>query len=153
MKTLVIFILSSIFALFLGLFILPQKVELIRFIDIQARPEKVWSSIATVEGWDSWDPYQQKASGDMRPWTEGELRITAVDADKQEIRYSISVHDTEGDLSLALKPANEGVILRWHHSYVGGYWPWERVSNWFDRSALALKFDEGLVRLKHNAEK
>ena len=119
--------LISLFSLFLGLFILPEKVELIRFVDIEARPEKVWSSIATVKGWDSWDPHLKKAIGDMRPWTEGELRIVSVDADKQEVKYTISTRSAAGDLSLALKPANEGVILRWHHSYVGGYWPWERL--------------------------
>lgn len=152
MKLFLIGIVASLFALFLGLFILPQEVELIRFMDIQARPEAVWSSISTVEAWDSWEPYQKKASGNARPWSDGVLTITSVDPDKQEIRYVVSTKEAKGDLSLALKPANEGVIVRWHHSYKGGYWPWERVENWFSRADLALKFDEGLYKLRSNLE-
>jgi hypothetical protein len=152
MKTFIITLVASLSALLLGLFILPQKVELIRFIDIKARPEVVWSSISTVSAWDEWEPYQGKAVGDVRPWTDGTLSIVSVDADKQEIKYSVTTKQAQGDLSLALKPANEGVIVRWHHSYIGGYWPWDRVSNWFARADLALKFDEGLQQLKTNLE-
>lgn len=152
MRTFVVVLLGCVVSLFLGLFILPQKVELIRFVDIQARPERVWESISTVQAWDSWEPYKKKAEGTSRPWKEGMLSIVSVDADKQEIRYEITVQEGAGDLSLGLKPAGEGVTLRWHHSYVGGYWPWERVSNWFERSQLALTFDEGLQQLKQNLE-
>ena len=151
-KKISIFIFCSLFALFLGLFILPQKVELIRFIDIQARPEKVWSHMSTVEQWDDWDPYSQKAMGETRPWKTGNLIITNVDADKQEIRYKISQGEAEGDLSLGVKPANEGTMVRWHHSYVGGYWPWERVSNWLARGKFALELQQGLEQLKEVAE-
>ena len=153
MKVLLIGIVASLFSLFLGLFILPQEVELIRFVDIQAQPEEVWSSISTVKAWDSWEPYNKKADGDSRPWSEGVLTIVSVDPDKQEIRYEVSANEAKGDLSLALKPADEGVILRWHHSYKGGYLPWERVENWFSRAELALKFDEGLNQLRANLEK
>ena len=152
MKTLIVVLLGSISSLFLGLFILPQKVELIRFVDIQARPDQVWDSISTVQAWDSWDPYKKKSEGTSRPWKEGVLSIVSVDPDKQEIRYQITVDEGAGDLSLGMKPAGEGVTLRWHHSYVGGYWPWERIVNWFDRSKLALTFDEGLQQLKQNVE-
>lgn len=153
MKGILIGIVSVLFSLFLGLFILPQEVELIRFVDIQAQPEEVWSSISTVAAWDSWEPYKKKANGDSRPWREGALTIVSVDPDKQEIRYEVNANDAKGDLSLAMKPANEGVILRWHHSYKGGYLPWERVQNWFSRADLALKFDEGLNQLRINLEK
>ena len=152
MKTVLIVSIICCVSLFLGLFILPQKVELIRFVDINARPEKVWDAISNVQGWDSWDPFQKKADGDSRPWIDGELSIVSRDADKQEIRYLVSFQDAQGDLSLGLKPANEGVTVRWHHSYVGGYWPWDRVSNWFARSELALTFDKGLAQLKQNLE-
>ncbi|MAA78882.1 MAG: hypothetical protein CL916_06445 [Deltaproteobacteria bacterium] len=153
MKIFIVGTFASLFSLLLGLFILPQEVELIRFMDIQAQPEVVWSSIATVEAWDAWEPYKKKASGNTRPWSEGMLTIVSVDPDKQEIRYEIDANEAKGDLSLALKPANEGVIVRWHHRYKGGYWPWERVDNWFSRAELALKFDEGLHQLRINLEK
>jgi len=151
-KTAIIFLLSSLLALLLGLFILPQKVEVIRFIDIKAQPETVWSYISTVERWDAWDPYQKKAVGEKRPWKEGELSITNVDADKQEIKYEISIQEGQGDMSLGIKPANEGTVVRWHHSYVGGYWPWERVPNWLNRGKFALELQDGLERLKKVAE-
>ena len=153
MKTVIGFVLGSCLALFLGLFILPQKVELIRFVDIKARPEIVWQHIVDVKAWDKWDPWQGQAQGDTRPWDGGMLKITSRDADKQEIRYTVSVLSTEGDISLAVKPAGEGTLLRWHHSYVGGYWPWERVPNWFSRGKLALHLDEGLQKLKREIEK
>ena len=102
MRLFSISIIASLFSLFLGLFILPQEIELIRFVDIEAQPEDVWSSIATVKAWDSWDPYKMKASGDSRPWREGILTIVSVDPDKQEIRYEVSSKEAKGDLSLAL---------------------------------------------------
>lgn len=152
MKPIVIFLCASFFALFLGLFMLPQQVEMIRFIDIKARPEKVWMNIATVKGWDSWDPYKKNSQQNTRPWKEGDLTITAVDADKQEIKYTISINDGEGDISLGLKPANEGTVVRWRHSYVGGYWPWERVPNWLNRGKFALELQDGLEKLKQISE-
>ena len=152
-KTVIGFGVGSCVALFLGLFILPQKVELIRFIDIEARPEIVWQQIVDVQVWDKWDPWGGTAQGEVRPWDDGVLKITSRDSDKQEIRYTVSVLETEGDISLAVKPAEEGTVLRWHHSYVGGDWPWDRVSNWFNRGKLALHLDEGLKKLKKEIEK
>ena len=152
-KTILGFVFGGMTAFVLGLFILPQKVELIRFVDIEARPEKVWQHIVDVQAWDAWDPWEGKAQGDKRPWKEGSLSIHSVDPDTQEIIYKIDALEGEGDISLAVKPAQEGTVLRWRHSYVGGYWPWDRVPNWLNRSSLSLQLDEGLKKLKKEVEK
>ena len=55
----------------IGLFMMPPKIELIRYVDVKAPPEKIWTHLSTVEAWDSWDPWAGKASNGKRPWKEG----------------------------------------------------------------------------------
>ena len=69
----------------IGIFMMPPKIEIIRYIDVEAPPDKVWSHVSTVEAWDSWDPWSGKAKNGKRPWKEGVLTIEKVNIDKQEI--------------------------------------------------------------------
>ncbi len=136
-----------------GVFMMPPKIELIRYVDVEAPPEKIWTHLATAEAWDSWDPWSGKATAGKRPWKEGTLTITEVNVDKQEVRYVIDMADGQGDISLGIKPANEGTTIRWYHIYEGEYAPWYRLRNWLNRGAFALELDKGLRQLKEQVEK
>ena len=137
----------------IGIFMMPPKIEIIRYVDVKAPPEKIWPHISTVEAWDSWDPWSGQAKKGQRPWKDGVLTIASVNVDKQEIQYTIDVENTKGDISLGIKPADEGTTIRWYHSYEGEYAPWYRLRNWLNRGSLALELDHGLEKLKEQVEK
>ena len=40
---------------FFGLFILPQKIEMVRFIEFVGERDVVWSNIDQIEDWDTWE--------------------------------------------------------------------------------------------------
>ena len=153
LKNIVVVLGLTALTFLIGVFMMPPKIELIRYVDVKAPPEKIWTHISTVEAWDSWDPWAGQAVDGKRPWKEGVLTITEVNIDKQEIRYAIDVADGQGDISLGIKPADEGTTIRWYHSYEGKYAPWYRLKNWLNRGSFALELDQGLSQLKEQVEK
>ena len=50
----------SIVSFIIGLFILPQKVEIVRFVEIATDRETVWNHLDEIEDWDSWDSFGHK---------------------------------------------------------------------------------------------
>ena len=56
----------SVVSFVLGLFILPQKVEMVRFVEFSAERDDVWQHIDQIEDWDTWDAWghQHKKNGE-----------------------------------------------------------------------------------------
>ena len=144
----------SIVSFIIGLFILPQKVEIVRFVEISADREMVWKHLDEIEDWDSWDTFghkhEKKDGTTMRPFAkdeyEGNLVFTKVDAEEFRIYYELDKNDGAGDLFVERTP--DGVRVFWHHSYMCGFGPFSRMIHWLNRGKLALELDKSLVKLQ-----
>ena len=144
----------SILSFILGLFILPQKVEIVRFVEISTDRETVWNHIDEIEDWDSWDSFGHKHNNKngfiTRPFAkdeyEGNLSFTKVDIEEFRIYYELDKNDGAGDLFVERTP--DGVRVFWHHSYMCGFGPFSRMIHWLSRGKLALEIDKSLVKLQ-----
>ena len=145
--------LVGLVAFFFGVFILPQEIQIIRWMEIDAPQERVWGAVSTVESWDQWDPWGSVAQNGKRLWKDGEqLSFSDVDQNRQRIRYKLDKDSASGTVFLDPKPGNQGVWVKWEHKYTCGYSPVERLKHWLNRGQLALQLDEGLKKLKTAAE-
>ncbi len=133
----------------LGLFILPQKVELVRLREYPIPVEQVWAEVDSLEDWDSWDPWGHKAEQSVRPFAseehKGELQLTSVDQEGRRLTYKVDAKSAEGDIFVEKIP--DGARVFWHHSYMSEFGPFSRMNHWLRRGRLALEFDKGLENL------
>ena len=154
----------SILSFVLGLFILPQKVEVVRFVAFDGERDVVWEHINTIEDWDKWDAWghvsqnsanekdtlltqetirtRMFATGDY----QGNLSFRKIDPEEYRVYYTLDAHNAEGDLFVERTP--DGVRVFWHHSYMCGFSPFSRMTHWLTRGKLALELDQGLQKLQ-----
>ena len=144
----------SIVSFVIGLFILPQKVEIVRFVEISAERETVWKHIDQIEDWDAWDTFghkHEKKNGTStrlfaKDEYEGNLSFIEVDTEEFRIFYELDQKNGAGDLFVERTP--DGVRVFWHHSYMCGFGPFSRMIHWLSRGKLALELDKSLEKLQ-----
>ena len=133
----------------LGLFILPQKVELVRMKEYPESADRVWEKVNAIEDWDSWDPWGYKYEGDTRGFGseehKGVLSFTTVDDGQRRLMYSVDAKLAGGDIFVEKIP--DGARVFWHHSYHSDFGPFSRMNHWLRRGRLALELDQGLNNL------
>ena len=144
----------SVVSFICGLFILPQKVEMVRFVEFPGNQTEVFKHIDQLEDWDAWDAWghkhQKKGTELHRPFAigeyEGTLSLTQVDDTEFRVYYELDRNNGAGDLFVERTP--DGVRVFWHHSYTCGFGPFSRMMHWLGRGKLALDLDKGLVKLQ-----
>ena len=166
----------SILSFVLGLFILPQKVEVVRFVAFDGERDVVWEHINTIEDWDKWDAWghvsqnpvsqnhiDQNIDQNIDPKNaseqeairsrmfatgeyQGNLSFVKIDSEEYRVYYKLDEHNAEGDLFVERTP--DGVRVFWHHSYMCGFSPFSRMTHWLTRGKLALELDQGLQNLQ-----
>ncbi|MBM75092.1 MAG: hypothetical protein CMK59_06810 [Proteobacteria bacterium] len=143
------FIGFAVVSFFLGLFILPQKVELVRIKEYPVSADQVWSKVNTIEGWDAWDPWGYKSKGETRSFGSeehrGQLTLDSVDEGQRRLVYNVDTKSAMGDIFVEKIP--EGTRVFWHHSYQSGFGPLSRMDHWLKRGQFALELDQGLNNL------
>ena len=150
MNKIVIAIAVTILSAFMGLFILPQKVETIRWVQVDIPEDVVWTKISDANQWHQWQPWASSDSSNTIPWDGGVLTVSKVDTELKSVGFEVPDNNGEGALYLEKKP--EGLWIRCRYAFQADYAPIARLQGWMHRSEVALKLDEGLVALKQQLE-
>ena len=154
MNKIVVAIAVVILSAFLGLFILPRKVETIRWVKVDVPQEVVWKEVSNTKNWNTWQPWAIDDSAIEIPWDDGVLsNLTVVDDGEtgvKEVRFTVEPN-AEGRVYLEKVP--EGLWVRCEYIYQAPYAPIARLQAWFHRSEVALKLDDGLLELQKKLQK
>ena len=150
MNKIVIAIAVTILSTFMGLFILPQTVETIRWVQVDLPEEVVWAEVSDSTRWNRWQPWASKDSDSVIQWDGGVATVTKVDAELQSVDFDVPENNGEGTLYLEKKP--EGLWIRCRYAFQAEYAPIARLQAWMHRSEVALKLDDGLLKLKQQLE-
>jgi len=129
-------------------------------IDVKAPAEIVWSVLADIEEWPSWNRAVASVSiqGDIAPGTEfewkagpGRIRSTLLQVERPSfIAWSGQTLGLRANHAFALHANGERTTVRTEESYTGLVARLLRVPI---RRSLARALDEGLVDLKAQAER
>ena len=138
-KKAIIIVLVVALSLGLSLFILPSEIHIIRFVDISASPDRVWSRVSEAKKWNEW--WEGSSNSEMIEWVDGaSLTITEADTKRRKVAYEVSATDGKGSLTIDLSPEamddisdNDKVSITWEHRYNVGYNPFDRLSHWLSR--------------------
>ena len=154
MNKIVVAIAVVILSAFLGLFILPRKVETTRWVKVDIPQEVVWAEVSNTKRWNTWQPWATDASATEIPWDGGVLSdITVVDDGEtgvKEVRFTV---DPNAEGRVYLEKVPEGLWVRCEYIYQAPYAPIARLQGWFHRSEVALKLDDGLLKLQKKLQK
>jgi hypothetical protein len=148
MKKLFYTVILTLVSAFVGLFILPLKVETQRWIQINAPEENIWAEIENVQKWQSWTSGTMNKS--QLEWLGGSVSISSVDKKNKSVEFTVNNKDGQGKLELQEMP--EGLWLSCYYSFQAEYAPWNRLIDWLGRGALALEIDDSLQKIKNNLE-
>ena len=150
MNKIVIAIAVTILSTFMGLFILPQTVETIRWVQVDIPEDVVWAEVSDHTRWNQWQPWAVDTSSSPIPWDGGTLTVSKVDSELQSVDFEVVDNQGEGALYLEKKP--EGLWIRCRYAFQAEYAPIARLQGWMHRSEVALKLDDGLMKLKQRLE-
>ncbi len=149
MNKIVVAIAVTILSAFLGLFILPRKVETTRWVKVDTPQEVVWQDVSNLKTWNTWQPWATDANATDIAWDGGVLSNVEVVNDTetgvQEVRFTVEPN-AEGRLYLEKVP--EGLSVRCEYIFEAPYAPIGRLQGWFHRSEVALQLDQGLETLQ-----
>ena len=149
MRKIIYIVIYTIISAFLGLFILPQKVETKRWIQLTDIPEdKLWNEISQDEQWPDW--IASADSGNSMMWLGGTVKIGDVDEKSKTVRFEIDKDSGEGIFTIEQMP--DGQWLSCYYSFQAEYLPWARLLDWMGRGELALEIDDSLQKIKKNLE-
>lgn len=150
MNKIVIAIAVTILSTFMGLFILPQTVETIRWVQVDLPEDVVWAKVSDHTQWNQWQPWAVEPSASPIPWDGATLTVSKVDSELKSVDFEVPDKQGEGSLYLEKKP--EGLWIRCRYAFQAEYAPIARLQGWMHRSEVALKLDDGLVKLKQQLE-
>ena len=103
MKKIVYVIVITVISAALGLFILPRKVETMRWIAVDASKEEIWSEISQLQKWNNWQPWAEQST-DKVMWYGGEVSISEVSEEEGTVLFTVDKDDGEGKLSIEQMP-------------------------------------------------
>ena len=150
MKKIVYVIVATIISAFLGLFILPKKVETKRWIEIDASEEQIWAEVSQLQQWNAWQPWGDSESEKQVIWYGGTVSISELDKENLTVHFVVDKDDGEGNFTIEQMP--DGLWLGCYYSFQADYLPWGRLMDWLDRGNLALNIDSALQKIKKNLE-
>ena len=154
MNKIVVAIAVTLLSAYLGLFILPRKVETTRWVKVDVPQDVVWTEVSNIAAWNTWQPWAESTSGDTIPWDGSVVSNVEVVNDAstgvQEVRFEVEPN-AEGRLYLEKIP--DGLWIRCEYIFEAPYAPIGRLQAWFHRSEIALNLDKGLETLQVKLQK
>ena len=116
MKKILYVIIATLISAFVGLFVLPQQVETIRWQGVDTTEDLLWSQVSDLSQWNSWQPWE--SDGDTVQWNGGTVLLSSVDPEKRTVEFLVVDSDqiqekTEvlGRLSSDLRERRQAVRL------------------------------------------
>ena len=135
---------------FYGIVYSPTEVETIRWVQVDLPEDTVWSEVSDPTRWNRWQPWASDESSTVIQWDGGVATVTKVDAELKSVDFDVPESNGEGSLYLEKKP--EGLWIRCRYAFQAEYAPIARLQGWMHRSEVALKLDDGLLKLKQQLE-
>ena len=149
MNKIIVAIAVTIFSAFLGLFILPRKVETTRWVKVDTEESVVWTEISDAKKWNQWQPWASDVNSTSIPWDGGEVsNIQVIDDPARAVKEVTFDVAPVGKGRLYLEKVPEGLWIRCEYIYEAPYSPIQRLEGWMHRSEVALKIDSGLEKLE-----
>ena len=107
MNKIILAIVAVLLSAYLGLFILPRKVETTRWVKVDVPEEVVWKEVSDVKAWNTWQPWATTEASDSIPWDDGVVsNINIVNDDStgvKEIQFDVEPN-AQGLLQLRAFP-------------------------------------------------
>ena len=153
MNKIILAIVAVLLSAYLGLFILPRKVETTRWVKVDVPEEIVWKEVSDVKAWNTWQPWATSEAAEPIPWDDGVVSNINVVNDKstgvKEVQFDVEPN-AQGRLYLEKIP--DGLWVRCEYIFEAPYAPVGRLTAWFHRSEIALNLDTGLEALQRKLQ-
>lgn len=156
MKKISIIIVITIISGFLGLFILPLKVETTRWVTVE---DMGWEELFSILQDNSTQPqfwnWDGQESANSIVWVESGTTFQITEEDKEDKELLFSIRDAKEEIGngrIYLEEIPQGLWLRCYYTYQADYSPFSRFQDWIRRGEIALDIDKALLRIKEKVK-
>ncbi|MGN6534073.1 MAG: SRPBCC family protein [Ginsengibacter sp.] len=165
----IIFLLLVFIVIFLIGLLLPSRVTILKYVEINAPAEKVMNQVVNFEEWENWYPAfkDENIAVTKKPPAKGVLSSVAL-KDKHRKSVNLNLLDTTGHIiDIRLKSSSSSQVnyqfvlvpkvnnqtqLTWNVNINLGWMPWKKIQGIFMDKFSGQQYQVALDNLKKAAE-